>query len=195
MKLLFATRNRGKLAELRQLTAELQLEVLSLDDVEVPEVDETGTTFAENAELKARAVCKATGLPCLADDSGLEVDALDGQPGVHSARYAGPGASDRDRIDKLLRALQDLPDQRRTARFRCVIAYVVTPDAPAVFAKGSVEGRILHAPSGDGGFGYDPVFYVETLGCTFAEARPEQKNQLSHRGIAMREMAKLLSAS
>lgn len=193
MRLVFATRNRGKLSELRQLLALDGVEVLSLDDLPVPEIEEDGATFAENALLKARGVMEATSLPALADDSGLEVDALDGAPGVHSARYAGPGASDADRVELLLENLRGVPPERRTARFRCAVAFVDPrdPGSPRLH-EGSCEGRILDQPRGEGGFGYDPVFYVEELGCTFAEARPEDKNRLSHRGRAMRAMVEEL---
>jgi XTP/dITP diphosphohydrolase len=192
--LVFATRNKGKLRELRQLLSLDDVDLLSLDDLpEVPEVKETGETFAENAAIKAREVMEATGLPALADDSGLEVDALDGAPGVHSARYAGPGATDRDRFELLLRNLQGVPDEERTARFRCVVAFA-DPEQPdhVELREGSCEGRILHAPRGQGGFGYDPVFYVEELDQTFAEAAPEDKNRLSHRGRAMAAIVDVL---
>lgn len=192
-RLVFATRNRGKLRELRQLLTPGDfpggVELLGLDDIQVPEIPETGETFAENAEAKARGVMQATGLPALADDSGLEVDALDGAPGVRSARYAGPDASDADRIALLLRSLDGVPARRRSARFRCVVAFVDPADPDRVHLhEGSCEGQILEAPRGSGGFGYDPVFFAPELGQTFAEAPPEQKNRLSHRGRAMRSL-------
>lgn len=192
-RLVFATRNRGKLRELRQLLTPDHfpggVELLGLDDIQVPEIPETGETFSENAEAKARGVMQATGLPALADDSGLEVDALGGAPGVHSARYAGAGASDADRIALLLRNLDGVPAQRRGARFRCVVAFVDPADPDRVHLhEGSCEGRILQTPRGSGGFGYDPVFFAPELGQTFAEAPPEQKNRLSHRGRAMRKL-------
>jgi len=195
MKLVFATRNQGKLRELRQLLSLEGVEVHCLDDFpDVPEIEETGETFAENAILKARGVMEATGLPALADDSGLEVEALDGAPGVHSARYAGPGASDADRVVLLLRNLDGVPEQQRTARFRCAVAFVdpLAPERVRLY-EDKCEGRILNQPRGQGGFGYDPVFYVDQLQCTFAEAEPEEKNRLSHRGKAMRKMAAELS--
>ena len=193
MKLVFATRNRGKLKELRELLSLDGVEVLSLDDIPVPEIEETGETFAENAILKARGVMAATALPALADDSGLEVDALGGAPGVLSARYAGPGASDADRTALLLQNLQGVGAALRTARFRCAVAFVDprAPDSPCL-REASCEGRILEAPRGNGGFGYDPVFFVEELGCTFAEAAARDKNRLSHRGKAMRAMVEEL---
>lgn len=192
-RLVFATRNRGKLAELHQLLALDGVELLGLDDIEVPEIEETGATFAENATAKAQGVMQATGLPALADDSGLEVDALDGAPGVRSARYAGPDASDADRVALLLRNLGGVPTERRTARFRCVVAFVdpAAPDQVSLH-HGSCEGRIIEQPRGSSGFGYDPVFYVEELGQTFAEAAPADKNRLSHRGQAMRGLVQEL---
>jgi len=196
VKLLFATRNRGKLRELRELLAGEPLELLSLEDrPEVPEVEETGATFAENAALKATAAARATRLLALADDSGLEVDALGGDPGVRSARYAGLGASDGERIQLLLANLAGVPEARRTARFRCAIALVdpARLEAP-LLCEGSCEGRILEAPRGAGGFGYDPVFLADALGQTFAEAPAETKNGVSHRGQAMRRMAERLRA-
>jgi len=199
VKLLFATRNRGKLKELRELLDALHapgsdIELLSLEDrPDLPEVEETGQTFAENAALKAQAIARATGVLSLADDSGLEVDALGGDPGVRSARYAGPGASDADRIALLLQKLAGVPAGRRTARFHCVVA-LCDPSRPAEaqLREGSCEGEILFAPRGNGGFGYDPVFLAHDLGKTFAEAPAEEKNRVSHRGMAMRQMAALL---
>ena len=190
--ILFATRNRGKLDELRALLGAEGFRLLGLADLGAPppEVEETGRTFVENALLKARAASRASSLPCVADDSGLEVDALGGRPGVHSARYAGPGASDAERVARLLAELQGIPPADRTARFRCAVAYV-RPDDPEhpLVCEGSCEGRILDAPRGQGGFGYDPVFFVAEIGQTFAEAAAAVKNQLSHRGAAMRQLA------
>ncbi|MCA9666953.1 MAG: RdgB/HAM1 family non-canonical purine NTP pyrophosphatase [Myxococcales bacterium] len=210
-RLLFATRNAGKLRELRALLAEAryrgdQLAVIGFDDLARPpaEVEETGATYAENAALKARAAAADAGLLALADDSGLDVDALDGRPGVRSARYlglpemarerVGLAASDADRCRWLLEELSGVPEARRTARFRCAIALVdpAALDAP-VIREAACEGRILDAPRGSGGFGYDPLFYVEQLGCTFAEASAADKNRLSHRGQAMRAMARYLA--
>jgi len=193
-RLVFATRNQGKLRELRQLLALDGVEVVCLDDLPAaPEIEETGATFADNARLKAEGVMQATGLPSLADDSGLEVDALDGAPGVHSARYAGPGATDDQRLDLLLEHLREVPAGRRSARFRCAVAFADPARPGAVeLCEGSCEGRILFDRRGSGGFGYDPVFFVEQLGQTFAEAAPEQKNRISHRGRAMVRMAAYL---
>lgn len=196
MKLLFATRNRGKLRELGELLALPGVALVSLEDVPpFPETEETGSTFSENAVAKAREAARFTGLPSLADDSGLEVDALGGAPGVRSARFAGPGATDAQRNALLLEKLAGVETTRRTARFRCALAFVdpASPDAPLV-TEGVCEGRILDAPRGKGGFGYDPLFFVESLGQTFAEATAEQKHALSHRGRAMRAMGELLRA-
>lgn len=206
--LVFATRNPGKVEELRALFADTNIAVRSLaellaDGSAIPEVVEDGVTFTDNALKKARAIAAVTGLPALADDSGLEVDALGGAPGVHSARYAGESASDADNNEKLLRALHGLEDDRRTARFRSVLAFVAceprgrgtesgtestTRRGTEITTTGTCEGRILHAPRGTGGFGYDPLFFSDELRATFAEAGIEAKNQLSHRARAMAAM-------
>jgi XTP/dITP diphosphohydrolase len=183
--LVFATRNRGKLVELRELLP--GIEVRSLDDVHVPEVIEDADTFVGNAAKKAREVSAATGLPALADDSGLEVDALGGAPGVYSARYAGEPHDDAKNNAKLLAALAGVTE--RTARFRSVLALadVTGPlGSEVITADGACEGVILDAPRGTGGFGYDPLFYSPELGMTFAEAGVGPKNDLSHRARAMR---------
>jgi XTP/dITP diphosphohydrolase len=185
--LVFATRNRGKLVELRELLP--GIEVRSLDDVHVPEVIEDADTFVGNASKKAREVSAATGLPALADDSGLEVDALGGAPGVYSARYAGEPHDDAKNNAKLLAALAGVPAEKRTARFRSVLALADTNGplgSQVITADGSCEGIILEAPRGSGGFGYDPLFYSPELGMTFAEAGVGPKNDLSHRARAMR---------
>ena len=190
-RLLVATRNAGKLRELRELLAGVPYELASLDDVGVEEdVEETGATFEENAVLKATTYCRLSGLMTLADDSGLEVDALEGEPGVHSARYAGEGASDGDRIALLLRNLRERPTPW-TARFRCVIA-IASPrleqqrgnsESVRTF-DGRCEGEILGEPRGDNGFGYDPVFFIPELGKTMAELTEGGKNGISHRSAA-----------
>lgn len=184
-KLLIATNNAGKWQEYALLLADLPIALASpVDEGLVSPVEEHGTTFAENAILKARAYCRLSGLPALADDSGLEVDALDGAPGIYSARYAGEGVSDADRYNKLLAALSDLPAERRSARFRCVIALAL-PDGTLLTAEGTCEGIIATAPRGEHGFGYDPIFYLPALGCTMAELSPEVKNRISHRARAV----------
>ena len=184
MKLLIATHNPGKVREYQELLAGLPLELTcpAQEGLDI-EVAETGESFAENARLKAAAYARASGLVTLADDSGLEVDALGGEPGIHSARYAGTGASDEDRYQLLLAKLQEVPWEERTARFRCVIA-VATPDGQFHTAEGTCEGIIAFEPKGEHGFGYDPVFYFEEYGKTMAELPPETKNKISHRARA-----------
>ena len=195
MKLLFATRNQGKLRELRQLMGYVHdLDVLSMEDLPgAPDVVEDRDTFAGNAEKKAVETMAFANLPSLADDSGLEVDALDGAPGVYSARYAGEGATDEDRLRLLLKNLEGVPYGMRTARFRCVLAFT-EPSKPGKveLCHGSCEGFILEEPRGSNGFGYDPVFFSPDLGKTFAEAEAEAKNRISHRGQAMLKMAHYL---
>jgi XTP/dITP diphosphohydrolase len=191
--LVFATRNRGKLVELRELLP--GIEVRSLDDVHVPEVVEDADTFAGNAAKKAREVSAATGLPALADDSGLEVDALGGAPGVYSARYAGEPHDDVKNNTKLLAALAGVPADQRTARFHSVLALadVTGPlGGEVITADGTCEGVILDAPRGTGGFGYDPLFFSPELGMTFAEAGVGPKSDLSHRARAMRAIKQRL---
>ena len=185
--LLVATRNAGKLAELAALLREAPYRLVSLDDAGLRfDVEETGATFAENATLKAAEYGRAAGLPALADDSGLEVDALGGAPGVRSARYAGEGAGDAERIALLLRNLAGRPHEARTARFRCAIA-IALPDGAVSVVEGTVEGVITGQPRGDNGFGYDPIFYLPELGLTMAELPTPHKNRLSHRAAAARK--------
>jgi XTP/dITP diphosphohydrolase len=193
-KLCIGTTNRGKQRELRQLLGDWPGEIVFPQQLGLAlEVEETGQTFAENAAQKARAYARAAGMPALADDSGLKVDALGGAPGVHSARYAGPGASDEDRYRKLLAELEGVPLERRTARFRCVVA-IAHLDGHVAFADGTCEGRIAFAPRGENGFGYDPVFLVSGRGVTMAELPAEVKNQISHRARALRAARPLLDA-
>lgn len=182
--LVIATTNRGKFREFSQLLAPLPLRLHSLAELpRAPAVAEDGLTYAANASLKAITIAQWSGCATLADDSGLEVDALGGAPGLHSARYAGPSQDTQANIRKLLAALRDVPPAERTARFRCVIV-VATPDGATLAAEGTCEGRIAEAPRGDGGFGYDPVFFHVPLGLTFAEIPPAAKNRLSHRAEA-----------
>jgi XTP/dITP diphosphohydrolase len=191
-RILLATRNSGKIAELRAMLSDLDLEVLSLDEVpEAPEVAEDGATFRDNALKKAKAVADATGLMTLADDSGLEVDALNGSPGVYSARYAGDHADDMANNTKLLSELEGVPADRRSARFRCVIV-VYHPSGRWIDLDGKCEGRIAGRPTGEQGFGYDPVFFLPGLGKTMAQLTPEEKNSLSHRGAAFKKLRKEL---
>lgn len=192
-QLLIATHNIGKLREYRSLLADLDLEVVNLDEAGIGfDVEETGTTFAENAILKARTYAEASGLWAWADDSGLEVDALDGRPGIYSARYAGPGASDEDRYRKLIADLQHQSDENWTARFRCIVA-LATPDGHIETAGGAVEGVIIDTPRGENGFGYDPVFFMPERDATMAELPDEVKNRISHRGKAAVAAKEILS--
>ncbi|NMB46836.1 MAG: XTP/dITP diphosphatase [Firmicutes bacterium] len=182
------SRNKHKVQEIRQLLAGLPIDVLSLQDFpDAPEVEEDGDTFEANALKKARIIADFTGLTTLADDSGLEVDTLGGQPGVHSARFAGASATDEENNIKLLRLLDRCPAADRTARFRCAIALVGRGDAEEL-VKGICSGVIISQPQGTGGFGYDPLFMVPDLGKTFAELSSDEKNRISHRGKALRKV-------
>ena len=191
-KLLIATRNEGKMRELRQLLGGVPHEIASLDDLGIAdEIEETGATFEENAALKAEGYSQLSGLLTLADDSGLEVDALDGAPGVRSARYAGADATDADRVALLLKNLEGTRADDRTARFRCVIA-IAAPGERTRLYSGVCEGRIAAEPRGDNGFGYDPVFDFPELGMTMAELPSERKNTVSHRARAAKKAAAAL---
>ena len=186
-KLLLATSNRGKLRELAELLGDVPYELVSLADVGIDvDVEETGQTFEDNAVLKAETYRDLSGMLTLADDSGLEVDALGGEPGVHSARYAGPDATDSDRIRLLLSNLDGVPESSWTARFRCVIA-VAGPGRQTKLFPGACCGRIVREPRGNNGFGYDPVFLFPELGLTMAELTSEQKNAVSHRAVAVQK--------
>ncbi|TQI65925.1 RdgB/HAM1 family non-canonical purine NTP pyrophosphatase [Clostridium sp. KNHs216] len=186
MKFVMATHNQKKLQELERILMPLHISVSAPD---LPEVEETGTTFAENAFLKADSACRETGLPAVADDSGLMVDALGGAPGVYSARYAGEDATDLDRIHKLLDAVKEVPQEKRTAKFVSAICCVF-PDGTRITAQGECAGTIAFAPEGEGGFGYDPVFLVN--GKSFAQLTAEEKDEISHRGRALRAFAEKL---
>lgn len=194
-ELVIATNNEGKLREFRRLLEPMGVVVLSAKDVlERPfDVDETGDTFAANAELKASALSKATGRAALADDSGLEVDALDGRPGVRSARFAGEHATDSENNRLLLEQLESVPDIDRSARFRCAIALYLPPDE-VVIVEAASEGVILREPRGTAGFGYDPLFFVPALGKSFAELAASEKDAISHRGRALRKLVETLAA-
>jgi len=192
MKLLVATNNPGKLAEYQALLADLPIELTYLEAEGITlQVEESGSSFRENAILKARRYAEVSGLLTLADDSGLEVDALGGEPGIRSSRYAGPGASDADRVRLLLENLRDVPWERRQARFRCVVA-IATPDGQVYTAEGECSGIIAFEPRGGHGFGYDPVFYVPEFDATMAELPPEVKNRVSHRARAVQAARPLL---
>ncbi|HEY8520221.1 MAG TPA: RdgB/HAM1 family non-canonical purine NTP pyrophosphatase [Gammaproteobacteria bacterium] len=195
-RFVLASGNAGKLAEMRALLAPLGVELVAQTELGVDGPAETGLTFVENALLKARHAALATGLPAIADDSGLVVDALGGAPGVRSARFAGPGASDADNVAKLLEALRGRPDAERTASFHCVLVALAAPDDPApVIAAGAWPGRIATAPAGRFGFGYDPVFFAPRLGATAAELPPAVKNRISHRARAARRLLAALRAA
>ncbi len=188
-RIVFATGNCGKIREIGQLFSGLDYEIVPQSEFNVPEADETGLTFVENALIKARSAAQLTGLPAIADDSGLEVDALNGAPGIYSARYAGADATDRDNLDKLLIDMASVEDGQRSARFHCALVYLQhATDPTPIIRQGSWEGEILRTPHGEGGFGYDPIFHLVTHNCTSAELPAELKNQLSHRGQALRKL-------
>lgn len=195
-KIVLATGNAGKLRELHAVLSDFDLDVVPQSAFNVPEAEETGLTFVENALLKARNAALHTGLPALADDSGLAVDALGGAPGIYSARYSGPGADDHANIVKLLSALQDAPTAQRTARFVCALVLLHHPADPIpMICQATWEGIILTEPRGVNGFGYDPVFWVPTENCSSAELAPALKNQLSHRGQALKLLCQQLAQS
>jgi len=190
--LVVATGNRHKVEEIRAVLADLPVAVRSLAEFPgAPEVVEDGRTYRENALKKAWSAAKFTGKPTLADDTGLEVDALGGRPGLYAARFAGEGCTFQDNIRKLLRLLEGVPPQRRGARFLCVLA-LVDPSGREQVVEGELYGRITDAPAGGGGFGYDPVFYVPDVGKTLAELTPEEKNRISHRGRALAKVREIL---
>lgn len=188
-RIVLASGNSGKLREFQQILGRAGIQFVSQRELGVSDADETGLSFVENAILKARHASAATGLPALADDSGIEVDALKGRPGIYSARYAGPGATDEQNNALLLEQLRDVPDERRGARFQCVIVFMRHADDPMPFiSQGTWHGRILHAASGANGFGYDPLFHVPAHGCASAQLEPSVKNGISHRGQALRQL-------
>lgn len=193
-KVVLATGNKGKVAELSAMLKPFALAVIPQTDLGVSDADETGLTFVENAILKARHAALVTGLPAIADDSGLAVQALNGAPGIYSARYAGENATDADNIKKLLTELTNVPSSQRQAAFHCVLVYLRhAADPTPLICYGSWAGEIAQESSGHGGFGYDPVFYLPTLGKTAAQLLPEEKQQLSHRGLALRQLLKQLT--
>lgn len=196
MRLVLATGNRAKLKELADLLAPWQVEVLPQSDFTPESAAETGLTFVENALLKARHAARCSGLPAIADDSGIEVDALEGRPGLYSARYAGAGASDAANLGKLLTELEGVPEKRRTARYRCALVYLRSAIDPApIVCQASWEGLLLREPRGTGGFGYDPIFQVRGDTRTAAEMPASEKNHLSHRGRALRQLVRELAES
>jgi XTP/dITP diphosphohydrolase len=189
MRVVLASSNKGKLRELSALLAPLGYDVVTQNTLGIDTPPETGDTFAANALLKARHAAAASNLPALADDSGIEVDALNGRPGIYSARYAGEGATDADNLLKMLAEMHGVPESKRTARYQCVIAFVSTAgDSNPILAKGTWEGTLISHPRGLGGFGYDPIFIPSGFDRTAAELDPEEKNSLSHRGQALRAL-------
>lgn len=192
-RICLASNNAKKVRELRQRLDALPVEIVPQGELGVSEAEETGLSFVENALLKARHASTISGLPAIADDSGLEVDALRGAPGIYSARYADPGATDASNNAKLLQALAEVPEEQRTARFQCLLVYMRHAEDPTpLICQGTWEGRILTEPRGEGGFGYDPLFFVPEAGKAAAELAPEQKIELSHRGKALAQLVQAL---
>lgn len=193
MKVVLASQNRHKLTEIQAILAKYDMELVLQSDLGVRiDVEENGSSFEENSELKARAVMEATGLPAIADDSGLCVDVLGGAPGIYSARYGAPACvTDRDRLNHLLEELRGVRSEERTARFVCVIT-LLYPDGRKLAARGICEGMITFEPRGDDGFGYDPVFYIPSMGCTFAQMGADRKNAISHRANALQRLCGML---
>ena len=193
-QIVLATGNKGKVKELSVMLSGLNIEILPQSEFQVSEVAETGSTFVENAIIKARHAARITGLPAIADDSGLAVDALGGAPGVYSARYAGEDANDQSNIQKLLQALNGIAPEHRQARFLCVLVYMAHADDPTpIICQGEWHGTITTQTIGENGFGYDPIFWVHEQNCSSAQLTPTQKNQLSHRGKALALMLKALN--
>ncbi len=191
-RIVFATGNAGKMREIRMIMEDMGMEILSMKEIGInPDIVEDGTTFTENAIIKAKAVAALTDAIVLADDSGLEIDALNKEPGIYSARYMGEDTSYRLKNANLIERLEGVPDEKRTARFVCAIAAVL-PNGELLTTLGTVEGRIGYEEKGANGFGYDPIFFLPEFGCTSAELTDEQKNEISHRGKALRAMKELL---
>lgn len=198
-KIVLASNNKGKVREFGEILSTINMEVLPQANFNIEDADETGLTFVENAIIKARHASTIAGLPAIADDSGLEVDFLNGAPGIYSARYsdmenAGEGATDEKNLLKLLDALKDVPEEKRTARFQCVLVYMRhAKDPTPIICQGAWEGIIGTEKHGDNGFGYDPIFYVPSHNCSSAELSSAEKNKLSHRGIALKKLLKKLT--
>lgn len=191
-KVIFATGNQGKMKEIREILGDLDIELLSLKDAGIhADIVEDGKTFEENAQIKARTICNLTGEIVLADDSGLEIDYLNKEPGIYSARYMGEDTSYHIKNEKLIERLEGVPDEKRTARFVCAIA-AAFPDGTMKTVRATMEGRIGYKESGENGFGYDPIFYLPEYGCTSAELSMEEKNKISHRGKALRAIKDVL---
>jgi len=195
-KIVLASGNLGKVREITAMLKGQEINILPQSEFNVSEVEETGLTFVENALIKARHAAKISGLPAIGDDSGIEVDALNGAPGIYSARYAGVGASDRDNLDKLLVDIASVDEPKRTARFQCVLVMLSHENDPTpIICQGTWEGTLLRHSVGENGFGYDPIFWLEDRQCTSAELPSEIKDQLSHRGQALRQLVKILQHS
>jgi XTP/dITP diphosphohydrolase len=194
LKIVVASSNKGKIAEIKAALQDLPIQLIPQDELDIEDVEETGTTFVENAIIKARHAAKISGLPVIADDSGLVVDSLGGEPGVHSARFAGENANDLDRIKKVLQEMADTGEEDRNASFHCVTVLLENEHDPApLICEGVWDGEILTAPRGDKGFGYDPIFYVPTHDRSAAELDPKEKNEVSHRGEALRQLREVLN--
>ena len=193
MKIIFATNNQDKMKEIHAIMADFPIEILSLKEAGIhADVEENGKTFEENAVIKAEAICRMTGHVTIADDSGLEIDALGGEPGIYSARYMGEDTSYRIKNGSLIKRLEGVPDEKRSARFVCAVA-AAFPDAPTQTVRGTIEGRIGYEEAGENGFGYDPIFYLPEYGCTTAQMAPEDKNKISHRGRALEKIKPVLA--
>jgi XTP/dITP diphosphohydrolase len=194
-KIVLASNNEGKVREINAMLAGHNLQIISQSEFSVPEIEETGLTFVENAILKARNAASHTGLPAIADDSGIEIPALNGQPGIYSARYAGIGASDEENLYKLIDEIRKLPEEKRQARFICLMVYMRHAEDPVpLIAEGIWDGIAVTEPKGKNGFGYDPMFFVPTHQCMSAELPPEVKNSISHRGQALKKLINQLNA-
>jgi len=188
-KIVLASGNKGKLREFSDLFAAMDIEVIPQSELRVPEAEETGISFVENAIIKARNACEHTGLPAIADDSGIEVDYLLGAPGIYSARYSGDNATAEKNLQALLSALKDVPDNERAARYQCVLVMMRhSKDPTPLICQADWQGRILAKPSGKGGFGYDPIFWVNETNCSAAELTPQEKHAISHRGKAIQKL-------
>lgn len=193
-KIVLASGNAGKIRELDARLQPLGIEIIAQNTLAVTEAEENGLSFVENAILKARNACQQTGLPAIADDSGIEVDALQGRPGIHSARFSGECATDTSNNEKLLKMLEGVPENQRSARFQCVLVYMRHGEDPTpLVCQASWEGRIVQPSDGGNGFGYDPLFYIPSEGCTSAELSSERKNTISHRGQALDKLITALS--
>ena len=196
MKVTVASSNKGKLTEFQQLLSGLNFDVVPQSEFQVPDAIENGLSFVENAIIKARHASKLTGLPAIADDSGLEVDFLNGAPGIYSSRFSGENATDEKNNQRLLSLLQEVEENERTARFQCLLVYMRHPEDPTpIICQGTWEGLITLNPEGDNGFGYDPLFFIPEFNCTSAQLEKTQKNKISHRGKAMAQLLKRLSTS